>query len=172
MAISRARKALLLGASGALAACLGAVALTTGAQASPRTAQTALTAELATEMPAAVEDFSYPGADKIFQERNITLKRGDGHITLVGCTEAWNIKIESRLDNGGYCFRATAKTGFLTLELPDAYGVWTEDHPVEATLTAEGKETVVNVPTDDYQPVGEAGDSGLRSVLVELRVTG
>ncbi|WP_243878245.1 hypothetical protein [Streptomyces sp. SUK 48] len=123
-------------------------------------------------MPSAVEDFNYPGADRIRQERNVTLKRGDGHITLVSCSEAWNIKIESRLDNGGYCFRATTKTGFLTLELPDAYGVWTEDHPVKATLTADGKETVVSVPTDDYQPVGEAGGTGLRSVLVELRVTG
>ncbi|MFF7280632.1 hypothetical protein [Streptomyces griseorubiginosus] len=169
MAMPRARKALLFGVSGALAAGLGAAVLTTGAQAAP---QTAVTTATATDMPAAVEDFTYPGAAKVLADRGITLKRGDGHITLVGCSEAWNIKIESRLDNGGYCFRTTARTGFLTLELPDAYGVWTEDHPVEATLTAEGKETVVNVPTDDYQPVGEAGDTGLRSVLVELRVTG
>ncbi|MFG3310303.1 hypothetical protein [Streptomyces wuyuanensis] len=168
MAISRARKALLFGTAGAVAACLATAALTT-AQAAP---QTAATAAVATEMPSAVEDFNYPGADKILQERGITLKRGDGHITLVQCSQAWNIKIESRLDNAGYCFNATAKTGYLTLELPDAYGVWTEDHPVEATLTAEGEETVVDVPANEYQPVGEAGDIGLRSVLVELRVTG
>ncbi|MEV5433394.1 hypothetical protein [Streptomyces sp. NPDC052701] len=123
-------------------------------------------------MPVAVEDFAYPGADRILTERGITLKRGDGRIILVKCSEAWNIKVESRVDNGGYCFRATAKTGFLTMELPDAYGVWTEDHPVKATLSAEGKETVISVPANEYQPVGEAGDTGLRSVLVELRVTG
>ncbi|MFD9398154.1 hypothetical protein ACFWA4_04945 [Streptomyces sp. NPDC060011] len=168
MAIPRARKALMLGASSAVAAILAAVALTSG---TPASAQP-VTAGSATDMRSAVETFDYPGADRVYQDRKITLKRGDGHITLVDCDDAWNIKIESRLDNGGYCFRATAKTGSLTLELPDAYGVWTEDHPVKATLTADGKETVVSVPTDDYQPVGEAGDTGLRSVLVELRVTG
>ncbi|MEI5034862.1 hypothetical protein RB201_25860 [Streptomyces sp. S1A(2023)] len=123
-------------------------------------------------MPSAVEDFIHPGADQIFQERKITLKRGDGHIMLVSCAAAWNIKIESRLDNNGYCFQASAKSGYLALELPDAYGVWTEEYPVKATLNAEGDEAVVNVPANDYQPVGESGDSGLRSVLVELRVTG
>ncbi len=171
MAITRARKGLMLGASGAFAAALVAAALTIGSPASAAPAQP-VAAGSSADMPSAVEDFNYPGADRIRQERNVTLKRGDGHITLVSCSEAWNIKIESRLDNGGYCFRATTKTGFLTLELPDAYGVWTEDHPVKATLTADGKETVVSVPTDDYQPVGEAGGTGLRSVLVELRVTG
>lgn len=172
MSIPRARKALALGASGALAAALVTIALTTGAQASASANRTVTAAEAATEMASAVEDFNYPGASRVLQERNISLKRGDGHITLVNCSETWSIKIESRLDNSGYCFRTTTKSGWLTLELPDAYGVWTEEHPVEATLTAQGEETVINVPTNDYQPVGEAGDTGLRSVLVELRVTG
>lgn len=162
MAILRARKALGLGLCAAVAAGLGVTALPHGAEA---------TAADAT-MPSAVEDFSYPGADRVYQDRHITLKRGDGRITLVDCSTAWNIKIESRLDSNGYCFRTTAKTGFLTLELPDAYGVWTDARAVSATLTAAGKETVVKVPADEYQPVGEAGDTGLRSVLVELRVTG
>jgi len=161
MAILRARKALGLGLAGAVVAGLGVMALPLGAEASE-----------GGKMPSAVEDFSYPGADRVFQERKITLKRGDGRIMLADCAGTWNIKIESRLDSNGYCFRTTAKTGYLSLELPDAYGVWTEDHPVAAKLTADGKETLVKVPADEYQPVGEAGDNGLRSVLVELRVTG
>ncbi|MFH8939491.1 hypothetical protein [Streptomyces griseosporeus] len=172
MAIPRARKALAFGLSGVLASVLAALALFGGGSASAQTAQAATESGSAVEMPAAVEDFNYPGANRILQQRGITLKRGDGHIILVSCGEPWNIKIESRLDNGGYCFRASGKTGLLTLELPDAYGVWTEDHPVEAKLTAEGAETLVKVPTNEYQPVGESGDTGLRSVLVELRVTG
>jgi len=160
MAIPRARKALGLGLTGAVVASLGVMALPLGAQASE-----------GGKMPSAVEDFSYPGADQVLQERKITLKRGDGHIMLVRCSESWNIKIESRLTEGGYCFRATAKTGFLSLELPEAFGVWTEDHPVSATLNAAGKETVVKVPADEYKPVGEP-NSGLHSVLIELRVTG
>lgn len=169
MAISRARKALLLGTSGFAAACLGAVALTSGAQAAP---QTETTADAATEMPVAVEDFSYPDAEKIFQERRITLKRGDGHVTLIPCSQTWDIKIESRLDINGYCFKVTSDSGFLTLELPDAWGVWTKGNPVKATLTAEGTETVIGVPANTYESVGETGDSGLRSVLVEMRITG
>ncbi|WP_241846880.1 hypothetical protein [Streptomyces sp. CB02414] len=170
MLIPRNRRGTMPGAAGVLLLGLGGVAVATAAQAAPRSAESA--APAATDMPYAVEDFNYPGADRILEERGITLKRGDGHITLVPCTDAWNIKIESRLDNGGYCFRATAKSAYLSLELPDAYGVWTEEHPVEATLTADGKESVVNVPSNEYQPVGESGDTGLRSVLVELRVTG
>ncbi|GAA3972216.1 hypothetical protein GCM10022384_23760 [Streptomyces marokkonensis] len=169
MLIPRDRRGVVLGVSGVLALGLGVVTMTTGAQATPRAADQA--ADVA-GIPYAVEDFNYPGADRILEERGITLKRGDGHITLVPCTDTWNIKIESRLDNGGYCFRATTGSGYLSLELPDAYGVWTEDRPVEATLTAEGRETVVKVPSNEYQPVGESGDTGLRSVLVELRVTG
>ncbi|GGQ27816.1 hypothetical protein [Streptomyces roseolilacinus] len=169
MAMSRACKALLLAASGLLATSLGAVTLTTGAQA---VAPSTPSAESAADMPLALEGYTYPGASRILQERGITLKRGDGNITLVPCVQAWNIKIESRLDNGGYCFNATAQSGYLTLELPDAWGVWTENHPVQATLTAAGAETVVDVPANHYQPVGETGDIGLRSVLVEIRVTG
>ncbi|WP_338686580.1 hypothetical protein QD712_37740 [Streptomyces acidiscabies] len=169
MAIPRARKALGLGLTGAVVAGLGVMALPLGAEAS---VPTTVTAAADAKMPSAVEDFSYPGADRVLQERKITLKRGDGRILLADCAGTWNIKIESRLDSNGYCFRTTAKTGFLSLELPDAYGVWTEDHPVSAKLTAAGKETVVKVPADEYQPVGEAGATDLHSVLVELRVTG
>ncbi|MFD6475225.1 hypothetical protein ACFWEH_17210 [Streptomyces anulatus] len=164
---TRTRKKILIASSIAtVTACLCVGALSV-AQASP---QTPLAERAAEDMPSIVEDFNYPGADRILAERNIKLKRGDGHITLVNCDTPWNIKVESRLDNSGYCFQATTKTGYLTLELPDAYGIWAEEHPVKATLTAEGKETVVNVPSNDYLPVGES--TGLPSVLVELRVTG
>ncbi|MEU7282572.1 hypothetical protein AB0A69_27915 [Streptomyces sp. NPDC045431] len=169
MAISRARKALLLGLFGAVAAGFGATALST-AQAAPLPTATT---EAATDMPVAVEDFNYPGAERLLQERGITLKRGDGHITLVPCSQPWDIKVESRLDKEHFCFDVNAKQGYLTLELPDAYGIWTGAHSVEATLTAEGAETVVDVPANDYKPVGE-GDlpSGAKpSVLVELRVS-
>ncbi|MEV7504888.1 hypothetical protein [Streptomyces sp. NPDC093018] len=39
------------------------------------------------------------------------------------------------------------------------------------TLTTDGKKSVVNAPKNDYTPVGEAGDTSKKSVLVELRVT-
>ncbi len=123
-------------------------------------------------MPSAVETFDYPGAAKIQAERGITLKRGDGHIMLTDCATAFDIKVESRTADTYHCFKVSGKQGYLTMELPDAYGIWTQDHPVRATLTTDGKQTVVNAARNDYTPVGEAGDASKRSVLVELRVTG
>jgi len=168
VAIARARKALFIGIVGAIAASVGAGSLAM-AQASP---QTAATTAAATGMPSAVEDFAYPNAAKILQDQQITLKHGDGHITLLtDCSAGYDIKVKSRTGQLSYCFDVSGTKGFLTLELPDAFGIWTEDHPVQATITAQGQETVVNAPKNDYTPYGEAGDSGLRSVLVELRVT-
>ncbi|MFC7221454.1 hypothetical protein ACFQLX_25285 [Streptomyces polyrhachis] len=127
-------------------------------------------------MSYAVEDFNYPGAAKVLADRGITLKRGDGHIiltdaTTIGeCSDPSNIAVESRM--GIFCFKANAASGYLTLELPDTFSLWTQDHPVKATLTADGQDAVVNAPANDLTPVGESGDTGLRSVLVEIRVTG
>lgn len=76
--------------------------------------------------------------------------------------------------SGLYCFKATGKAGFVTLELPRVTSLETTDHPISADLTAEGQTKTIDVPQDDFKPVGE-GDipSGAkRSVLVSLRVTG
>uniref|UniRef100_A0AAU2UVZ7 Secreted protein n=1 Tax=Streptomyces sp. NBC_00003 TaxID=2903608 RepID=A0AAU2UVZ7_9ACTN len=135
------------------------------------------------EMPFAVETFDYPNAETVLNERKITLKRGDGNITLkpgngqegyAGCTASNNIWIESRVDKKGFCFVAKAKSGYLTMEVADAYAIWTEDHSVRAKLTTEGKTTTVDAPKNDTTQVGESNVPGgrKRSVLVELRVTG
>ncbi|MEU5314786.1 hypothetical protein ACFWIJ_30055 [Streptomyces sp. NPDC127079] len=172
MSTPRARKTLLGGLTAALVLGLGATALALP-QTAPAVGQVATTSD---GMPVAVEDFNYPGAAKVQQERGVVLKRGDGHIWLTDttalndCVDPSNITIEAR--TGVYCFKANAKSGYLTLELPDTFNIWTQAHPVKATLTAQGKDTVVNAPADDLTPVGEAGDTGLRSALVEIRVTG
>ncbi|MFI0242655.1 hypothetical protein [Streptomyces sp. NPDC016845] len=170
MAIPPARKTLLGATTAALVLGLGVTAF-----ALPRSASTSATTT-AGDMPRTVEDFTYPGAAELQQDRGITLKRGDGHIWLTSptsiadCSDASNIAIESR--KGIFCFKTNAKSGYLTLELPDTFSIWTQAHPVKATLTAEGKDTVVNAPANDLTPVGETGDTGIRSVLVEIRVTG
>lgn len=165
--MSRAGRSLVVGAVAAVVSSVGFVTYASAVGASPATP-----APSDTDMPSAVETFDYPGAAKIQAERKITLKRGDGHIMLTDCTSAYDIKVESRTAGMYYCFKVSGKQGYLTMELPDAYGIWTQDHPVQATLTTDGKETVVNAPKNDYTPVGEAGDASKRSVLVELRVTG
>lgn len=172
--MSPARKMFLGGLTAAIVVGLGATAL-----AAP---QGPLAAPAASQMPLAVEDFNHPGADRYLQERGITLKRGDGHIVLTDdtdlaqCSGASDIAVEARPSDTGqstvFCFRANTKSGYLTLELPDSFNIWTNDRPVKATLTADGKDTVVNAPANDLTGVGEGGDTGVRSVLVELRVTG
>lgn len=176
MAILRARKALSIAAGTAAAAFLGATALTS-AHAAPRAAASPSPAAAAGELGYAVEDFNYPGADQLLEDRGITLKRGDGHITLTGITDvnecradASNIAVESWL--GTFCFHSNAKSGHLTMELADTFNLWTGDQAVKATLTAEGKETVVDAPANKLTPVGQSGDTGKRSALVEIRVNG
>ncbi|MFE3329794.1 hypothetical protein [Streptomyces sp. NPDC059176] len=168
MAMSRARAALLTGLICAVVSVVG-IATFGVANAAPQAADPTS----ASQMPSAVEDFSYPGADQILADQKILLKRGDGHITLVACDSgAPDITVKSRTGQRKFCFDVNAEQGYLALELPDAYGIWTEGYPVKATITADGKETVINAPSNDYTPFGETGNSGKRSVLVELRVTG
>ncbi|GAA0324571.1 hypothetical protein GCM10010302_74620 [Streptomyces polychromogenes] len=124
------------------------------------------------DLPAAVEDLSYPDAARILAEQKITLKRGDGRIVFADCAVGTpDIEVKSRIAQKNFCFDVIGNQGgWLTLELPDAFGIWTEAYPVKAKITADGHETVVDAPANDYKPFGEAGDSGTRSVLVELRV--
>ncbi|MFJ6792819.1 hypothetical protein [Streptomyces sp. NPDC091268] len=168
MAISRARKALFTGLVGT-ATALAAVTTLGVAHAGPQAAATVA----AGEMPTAVEDFAYPDAAKIQAEQQIVLKRGDGHITLTTCEGTPDITVKSRTGQKLYCFDVNAPKGYVTLELPDAFGIWTEAFPVKATITADGQnKTVIDAPANDYKPFGEAGDTGERSILLELRVTG
>ncbi|MFF4280743.1 hypothetical protein ACFY0Z_18400 [Streptomyces kronopolitis] len=165
--IPHARKALLAGLVGAISLSAVMAGLTI-AQAAP---QDDPPPAAASEMSSAVEDFSYPNAAQILKDQKISLKRGDGHIVLTGCASAYNILVKSRTGAGEFCFTVRGTKGYLAMELADAYGMWTVGHPVQATVTADGKETVVNAPKNDYQPLGESGSSEKRSVLVELRVT-
>ncbi|MEU2718323.1 hypothetical protein [Streptomyces sp. NPDC007205] len=172
--ISKVRNVIMAGVCGGLALCAGAATLTTAhaAPGDPSPTTSASPAPGDDTMPFAVEDFAYPGAAKIFQEKQILLKQGDGHIMLTDCKSTYAIMVESRTAQKQFCFSVSGKQGDLTLELPDAYGIWTQDHPVEAKVSNGDKETVVQAAKNDYKPIGESGASGQRSVLVELRVTG
>ncbi|EDY53075.1 hypothetical protein [Streptomyces clavuligerus] len=166
-----ARSLLRAGGFLAAAAC-AALATFTAAQAAPQDTRSPAAAAAAAEMPVAVEDFVHPGADRLLTDRGITLKRGDGGITLTDCTSGYDIQVESRTADTFFCFTVTGKQGYLTMELPEAFALWTTDHPVRAKITAEGKTHVVNAPKNDYTPMGEIGDLGKPAVLLELRVTG
>ncbi|MEU2655993.1 hypothetical protein ABZ615_11775 [Streptomyces sp. NPDC007325] len=158
-----------------LVGAMAAASIVTGLAAA-QASTTAVSATTSEEMPFAVESFAYPGADQILAERKITLKQGDGNITLLSNCSGYDIKVESRLDDRGYCFDVKGAQGYLTLEVPDAYGIWTQAYAVQAQLTPEGETSSVTVtaPKNDYTAVGQ-GDANTgrkRSVLVELRVKG
>ncbi|MEU3188990.1 hypothetical protein ABZ707_33030 [Streptomyces sp. NPDC006923] len=126
-------------------------------------------------MPSAVERFAYPNASQIEEETGAILKSGDGHLLFMECDDTQDIRIEG--SDGGdvhsYCFRVTTKPAFISLEIPQAYGIWTTDDPVKTTVRKEdGATTVINAPAAGFTGYGEAGADRERTTLIELRVSG
>ncbi|MGW1171892.1 hypothetical protein [Streptomyces sp. NPDC002550] len=132
--------------------------------------------------PSAVEDYAYPNADQIQRDQGIKLIKGDGHITLATCDDsAQQIKVltvqgQSGNPQGAYCFKANAKSGYLTLEVARVFALETADHPISADLRPQADPTApvktVTVDKNGYQSVGEGAAGGAPTVLLELRVTG
>ncbi|MGW0787324.1 hypothetical protein ACWD04_03500 [Streptomyces sp. NPDC002911] len=151
----------------AAAACIAAVVTVAHAdEAQVRTAATA-----ADELPPyAVEDFAYPQADKIEAELGIVLKRGDGHITLADCASGGSLLEVYSRTKGRFCFRAIGDSGYLSLEVPEVYGVkGSTSHETDVTLTTEGDEQNISVAKDEWKAVGQSADpEGRDYVLVEL----
>ncbi|MEU3541282.1 hypothetical protein [Streptomyces paromomycinus] len=170
------RRTVLAGILGATTA-VGAVSAFTIAQAAPQPAEVQQTAADAA-MSSAVEDFNYPDAERILKEKGIKLGRGDGHIILSECKNddirVWTTSTSE--DGNKYCFKVTGKSGYLTLEVPETFGVQALDRPVEATLTSDGKKQTVKVTEGTTEQVGvgdgRPGASGKEATLVELRVKG
>lgn len=126
--------------------------------------------------PSAVEDFSYPGADRILEEQGLVLKRGDGHLLLTDCVtgDPDVLRIAQRGADGGYvCFRLSGNTGYLTLEMPSVYGTRTGDFDAELTLTPSdgGASVTYDVPPETSEALGETDpEVGVESTLVEIRL--
>ncbi|MER7948090.1 hypothetical protein ABTY59_11980 [Streptomyces sp. NPDC096079] len=174
---SRTRRRLLVGLVGTLATVLSAATL---AAASPSTTgATAALGVTTTEdtAPFALEDFSYPGAARVLTLEGISLKRGDGHITLAACnTTVDQIMVHTIADPSvgrkqTYCFEANAAIGYLSLDLPRVIALESTGPSFSASLTAGEEKSTVKVPKEGFLSVGE-GDlsSGKRSVLVEIRL--
>ncbi|MFD8996769.1 hypothetical protein [Streptomyces abikoensis] len=119
--------------------------------------------------PTGVEDFEYPQADKIFKERGIKLKRGDGHITLATCGSRpglIEVYAQGMLDvdpvgKGKFCFRVSGKTGYLSLELPNVYGAKGNDYAVRLNMVTDttGKSWTLN--KNNWTEVGQTDDKPL-----------
>ncbi|MFF5426346.1 MULTISPECIES: hypothetical protein [unclassified Streptomyces] len=119
----------------------------------------------------AIEDYNYPGADRILAEQGIDLKRGDGHIVLADCLSEENLLRFLARGRADVCFKVTADEGFLTLRIPSVHGVRTDDSVnTHLAMTAEDDRVEYDIPAKTWEGVGESVD-GREHVLVEIRVT-
>ncbi|GGP51557.1 hypothetical protein [Streptomyces abikoensis] len=126
----------------------------------------------AAQMPYAVEDFSYPNAEKILAEKNLKLKRGDGNITLAECGSSPDLLQFIGRDRDDFCFRVKGAKGYLSLEVPAVTGVQTKDHTAHVAMTVDGKTKSYDVAKNAWKGIGETTDpAGREHVLVEI-VTG
>ncbi|MEV0925946.1 hypothetical protein AB0I99_12550 [Streptomyces spongiicola] len=174
MPVKPRRKRLAMRALGAAAVgALAWIAVTTGIPggASQQTDSTAL---VAGDAPGyAVEDFTYPNADEILAERNIVLKRGDGHITLADCAAGTGLlEILARDRTDKTCFKVVGDSGWLTLEIPAVYAVKGNDYTTSVDMTVGTEEKSFAINKNAWTSVGETADpEGRDHLLVEIRAS-
>jgi hypothetical protein len=121
----------------------------------------------------AVETHAYPLADKILAEKNIVLKRGDGHITLADCaSESGLLEVWAR-SKEKVCFKVTGNSGWLTMEIPAVYGIrGSATQTAQVDMTVGTEERTFDVAKDVFTPVGESADEqGRDHMLVEIRTS-
>ncbi|MEV6165607.1 hypothetical protein AB0L71_27580 [Streptomyces sp. NPDC052052] len=173
------QRLLVAAASSALLALAG-IPVPASASPSPTTAAASAAADENTP-PSAVEDFANPDAANVLATKYIEIIKGDGHILLTDCADtAPHIKAQVVLtpadqeagEPNADCFQASAKTGYLTMEVPRVFAIETADHPASADLSANGTTQTVDGAKDTLESVGEGTVGGARSVLMEIRVTG
>lgn len=146
-------------------------------------AGTALAAEDDWEdMPSAVDDGSYPGAEQIFAEHGIRLLTGDGGIVFTGVKNrgegqcaTGEIQVEQVVENSAMryvCFRSVGVPGFVTMELPRVFAVVSGEAPLRATVTAPGAaRKVFDIEAKFSMYVAfEGADETPRTSLLELRL--
>ncbi|MFJ2024432.1 trypsin-like serine protease [Streptomyces sp. NPDC087897] len=156
MAVTATAIAVALGASTPLATAAGEAPADTG-------------------IPFAVEDGSYPDRADILDMTGADLIAGDGNITLTSCSEPHQIKVWARnltTTENRICFVA-ADTGYLSVNIPNAYRIETYDRDLKANVLIDGTTENLTVPRDTSKGFGEANPADPKqAVLLEMRVTG
>ncbi|MFJ7154208.1 hypothetical protein ACIQUQ_04655 [Streptomyces sp. NPDC101118] len=118
----------------------------------------------------AIEDYGYPNADKILAERNITLKRGDGHILLADCDSATDLMEVWSREKEKICFKVSGTRGYLALEIPSVFAVKGNNYSAEVDMTVGTEEKSFDVNKNSWTPVGESADEqGRDFMLMEIR---
>ncbi|WP_331763451.1 trypsin-like serine protease [Streptomyces anulatus] len=128
-----------------------------------------------TGVPFAVEDGAYPYRANILNLTGADLIAGDGNITYTSCSEPHQIKVWARnltSNENRICFVA-ATTGYLSVNIPNAYRIETYDRDIKANVSIDGTTENLTVPRDTAKGFGEANPADPKqAVLLEMRVTG
>ncbi|MFG1645500.1 hypothetical protein ACGFMK_34900 [Amycolatopsis sp. NPDC049252] len=119
--------------------------------------------------PSVVEDFSYPGADRILATDHVQLISGDGHILYTACPQGPDtvglIIVRTTEEVGSRstwaCFQITGPSGHLTLKIPGVYSIKGDGlnpgqgHKLKAGLTTDaGEHSTVDVNPSGTTQVG------------------
>ncbi|MYR96032.1 MULTISPECIES: hypothetical protein [unclassified Streptomyces] len=120
----------------------------------------------------AIEDFSYPNADKVLAEQKIKLKKGDGRILLAQCdTVSGLLEVYSRV-NEKICFSVAGDSGYLSLEIPAVFGVKGNDYNAQVDMAVGDEEKTYAVTKNKWTAVGESADAqGRDFMLLEIRAS-
>ncbi|MER7730176.1 hypothetical protein ABTX80_04775 [Streptomyces erythrochromogenes] len=131
------------------------------------------TQSIADEGPGyAVEDFSYPNADKILAEQKIKLKSGNGHILLAECTGAPELMEVFPRQNEKVCFRVTGDVGYLSLEIPSVFGVKGNDYAAQVEMSTGAEQKTFTIDKNAWTAVGHTADEqGRDFMLLEIRTS-
>ncbi|MGW0855644.1 hypothetical protein [Streptomyces sp. NPDC002690] len=169
------RRAAVVAVAAGVAACVVAAGSASGQKGSSDGADR-VASLVADEAPGyAVEDFGYPGAERILAETGITLKRGDGHIVLADCAAGGNlVKVRSSSQPAGVniCFLVTGNGGWLSLEIPTAFSVWgAGDYTTTVSLTTDSDEQSWTATKNQWLGVGRSVDASQDWTLVEIRAS-
>ncbi|MFK8844128.1 hypothetical protein [Streptomyces sp. Ac-502] len=164
---------LALGLTGS-ALVAGAVLLTGAASAADQTSgpgadRISVAAGSSEQPPLAIEDFSYPGADRILKEKNLKLKHGDGHIVLAECDSSPNLLRFIARDRADFCFKVSGDSGYLALEVPAVGGVQSHDYKAKVNMTVGTEKKSFDVPKNSWKGIGENADpAGREHTLLEI----
>ncbi|MBT2472556.1 trypsin-like serine protease [Streptomyces sp. ISL-66] len=125
--------------------------------------------------PYAVEDGSYPYRSEILEAFGVDLIAGDGNITHTSCSGPYQILVwaaNMKTSGGTICFKA-ASTGFLSVNIPNAYRIETMGRDIQASISIGGQGQTLHIPKDTSKGFGKGSSTDSpQAVLLEMRVTG
>jgi hypothetical protein len=126
-------------------------------------------AAAADEPSSIVEQFDYPAAAQIQADRDLLLKKGNGHLLLTDCVVGADlVQVRSR-NRDPFCFEVTAPGGWVTMELSDAYLVFSDsEHTTVADYTVDGVSDTATVAPGAAAGIGEGETEGATAVLLKL----